>query len=133
MGVSSLDLTAYPNASAGVHLGGTVAPTLGTLTKDAFSIQVDGTPLQIVSVEEASSGATLPVQTVLLIDESGSMSGAAIASAASAASRFVSAMGALDTAAIQAFNEGFRTLLPFSEDKSALTASLEELRPQKET
>src|SRR3990172_13331437 len=70
LGVSSLDLTAYPNASAGVHLGGTVAPTLGTLTKDAFSIQVDGTPLQIVSVEEASSGATLPVQTVLLIDES---------------------------------------------------------------
>lgn len=133
LAISSLDLSAFPDVSAIVQLGGSIAPTLGALSKDAFTLEVDGGPLVLGSVEEAASGAVLPVQTVLLLDESGSMKGAAIASAAAAAGRFVSAMRPADTAAVQAFNEGFRTLSAFSADRAVLEGSLGMLEPQKET
>ena len=42
-------------------------------------------------------------------------------------------MRAGDTAAIQAFNEGFRTLHRFSGDQASLAESLSGLSPQKET
>ena len=133
LAITSLDLSAYPTVSIAVQLGGPLAPSLGTLTQDAFSLHVDGSPIQAGSVEEAGTGAALPVQTVLLIDESGSMKGEAITSAAVAARRFLAAMRPGDTAAIQAFNEEFRSLHSFSGDSAALTASLDGLKPQKET
>ena len=133
LAITSLDLSAYPTASIAVQLGGPLAPSLGTLTQDAFSLHVDGSPIQAGSVEEAGTGAALPVQTVLLIDESGSMKGEAITSAAAAARRFLAAMRPGDTAGIQAFNEEFRSLQSFSGDKAALTSVLDELKPQKET
>ena len=52
----------------------------------------------------------LPVQTVLLIDESGSMKGAAMTAASAAAASYIDTMRAGDTAAVEAFNDQFHTL-----------------------
>ncbi|MCX8032566.1 MAG: VWA domain-containing protein [Thermoleophilia bacterium] len=133
LSINSFDLTEYPSASATVQLGGDLAPSLGALTSDAFSVEVDGMPAPITSVEEAQAETALPVQTVLLIDESGSMKGEAIKAAAEAAASFIKTMSPTDTAAVQAFNEGFRTLQGFTSDQTALVASLNKLNPQKET
>ena len=73
------------------------------------------------------------MQTVLLIDESGSMKGEAIKAASDAATAFIDAMRPGDSAAVEAFNVQFRTLQTFTNDKNALKASLAGLNPQKET
>ena len=73
------------------------------------------------------------MQTVLLIDESGSMKGEAIKAASDAATAFIDAMRPGDSAAVEAFNVEFRTLQTFTNDKNALKASLAGLNPQKET
>jgi len=132
LSITSLDMAAYPSVSAGVQLGGPLASTLPTLTAEAFSAQVDGSPVTVTAAAEAGTAA-LPVQTVLLIDESGSMKGEAIASAAQAAGSFITMMRPGDTAAVQAFNTDFRTLQTFTDDQTALTAALEGLQPRKET
>jgi tight adherence protein B len=132
LSITSTDLSAYPQTSAVVQLGGPLAARLGTLSGDAFSVKVDGAPVQ-AEVTEAAPGTVLPVQTALLIDESGSMKGEATRAAAAAAQRFLEAMRSGDTAAVQAFNEGFRTLHDFTGEQGPLSDSLGGLSPQKET
>ncbi|MCL4465246.1 MAG: VWA domain-containing protein, partial [Chloroflexi bacterium] len=132
MSVTGVDTTSFPSMAAVVQLGGPVAAQLGPLTNDAFTVQLDG-KLVSAAMTEAAPSETIPVRTVLLIDESGSMKGDAIGAAAAAAKRFVEAMHPGDTAAIQAFNEGFRTVHDFSSDQASLTDSLAGLAPQKET
>jgi tight adherence protein B len=131
--INSLDLSSYPQATIGVQLGGEAAATLGDLDAGAFALQVDGRPVAVDSVQAAGDVVNVPTQTVLLVDESGSMKGEAIQGAAAAAAAFIEAMRPEDRAAIQAFNEGFRTLAGFTGDQGLLKASLAQLQPAKET
>lgn len=132
LAITSVDASA-PQATAQVQLGGPAAAGLGTLDKSAFSVRVDGVEVPLESATAAGDGAPLPVQVVLLIDESGSMKREAVAAAAAAARKFIASMRPDDTIAIQAFNEGFRTLQSFTGDQAALEASLDKLAPGKET
>ena len=116
-----------------LQLGGQSTSTLADLAKDAVTLQVDGKPIPVDSLQAAGAGIAAPVQTVLLIDESGSMKGEAIKAASDAATAFIDAMRPGDSAAVQAFNTQFRTLQTFTSDKDALKASLAGLNPQKET
>jgi tight adherence protein B len=127
------DLSAYPQSSFLLQLGGVAAATMGDLTKDAVTLEVDGRPVPVDTLRVAGEGIAAPIQTVLLIDESGSMKGEAIAAASQAASAFIDSMRPADIAAIQAFNDQFRTLQTFTNDKNSLKASLAGLNPQKET
>ncbi len=131
--ISSLDTEGYPQASVVVQLGGQASSDLQSLSKDAVTAQVDGADVTIDSVEAAGAGVALPVQTVLLIDQSGSMKGDAITAAAAAATSFIDAMREGDTASVQAFNDGFATLQAFTSDKDALKKSLTGLAPANET
>ncbi len=131
--INSLDLSAYPKASLTVQLGGEAAAGLGELGKDGFTVQVDGKPVPVEAVQVAGETVSVPTQTVLLIDESGSMRGEAVQGAAAAAAAFLEAMRPQDRAAIQAFNEGFRTLQGFTSDRELLKNALAGLQPAKET
>jgi tight adherence protein B len=132
LALSSLDLSKYPQASVVLQLGGASALT-GDIGQDAVTVQVDGSTVPLSSIQAAGQGVAIPIQTVLLIDESGSMKGEAITAASAAATSFIDAMREGDTAAVQAFNVQFRTLQSFTADKNALKASLSGLAPQKET
>jgi tight adherence protein B len=133
LSISSLDLSAYPQASFVLQLGGGSASSLDDLGKDSVALQIDGKSTPLDSLQAAGAGIAAPVQTVLLIDESGSMNGEAIKAASDAAAAFVDAMRPGDSAAVEAFNEQFRTLQTFTSDKNVLKASLAGLSPQKET
>jgi tight adherence protein B len=131
--LSNLDMSAYPHVSVAMQMGGEQAAALGDVTKDEISIKVDGTAVPVDSLKTAGQGVAPAVHTVLLIDASGSMKGAAITAASAAATTFVDAMKTNDTAAVEAFNVTFRVLQDFSGDTGALKASLGSLAPQKET
>ena len=131
--INSFDLSAYPQASVVVQLGGDAAAATGELGKDAFTVEIDGQPVTLGSVQAAGDVIRVPTRTLLLVDESGSMKGEAIQGAAAAAAAFIEAMRPQDAAAVQAFNEGFRTLQGFTSDKDRLKASLAQLAPAKET
>jgi tight adherence protein B len=133
LAIGPLDLAAPPQASFVLQLGGASALTAGDLTKDSVRLLVDGIEVPVDSFAPAGEGVAVPIQTVLLIDESGSMQGEAIAAASAAAATFIDAMRPGDTAATQAFNEEFRTLQDFTGDKEALKASLAGLDPRRET
>ncbi len=115
LGLGPLNLSNSPQASVVLQLGGEAAANIGDLSKDSVTVQVDGKTVPVGSLQAAGEGVAAPVETVLLIDESGSMKGEAITAAADAASRFIDAMRPGDLAAVQAFNEEFRTLQTFTE------------------
>ena len=133
LGLGPLDLSNSPQASVVLQLGGEAAANIGDLSKDSVTVQVDGKTIPVDSLQAAGEGVAAPVETVLLIDESGSMKGEAVAAATDAASRFIDAMRPGDLTSVQAFNEEFRTLQTFTDDKDALKASLAQLEPKKET
>ena len=115
--LSNLDLSAYPQVSVAMQMGGEQAVALGDVTKEEISVKVDGNagPGRLAQ-DRREQGVALPVQTVLLIDESGSMKGEAITAASAAATTFIDAMKPDDTAAVESFNDAFRTLQSFSGD-----------------
>lgn len=131
--INSLDLSAYPKASLTVQLGGEAAAVLGEASKESFTLQVDGKPVTIEAVLAAGDTVSVPTRTILLVDESGSMQDDAIKGAVAAATAYVEALRPGDQAAVQAFNEGFRTLQGFAGDKDLLKAALGRLAPAKET
>jgi tight adherence protein B len=133
LSVGTPDLSAYPEASFVLQLGGASAGQLPDLGKDSIALEIDGKPVPVDSVQVAGAGVAVPVQTALLIDESGSMKGDAIKAASGAAAAFIDAMRPADSAATEAFNVEFRTLQAFTSDKAALKTSLAKLNPQKET
>ena len=133
LALSNLDLSAYPQVSVAMQMGGAQAAALGDVTRDEISVKVDGNQVPVDSLKTAGEGVALSVQTVLLIDESGSMKGDAMTAASAAATTFIDAMKPSDMAAVEAFNEGFRLLQTFNGDTGALKASLSSLAPQKET
>jgi tight adherence protein B len=131
--MSSLDLSAYPKIALALQLGGPASGTLSDLTKDAVYVKLDGSVIPVDSLEPAGTAVAIPLETVLLIDESGSMKGDAMKAASTAAATFIDAMRPEDKASVQSFNNGFRTLEPMTGDKQALKDSLSALNPQRDT
>ena len=130
--VTNVDLAAFPEISAVVQIGGPAALTAGALDPSAFTVEVDGAAVQATEIRPTNTEPA-PTATLLLIDESGSMKGAAVEAAREAARRYVDAMRPVDLVAIYAFNEEWRLLHDFSSDKSALAAALQGLTPRRET
>jgi VWFA-related protein len=80
------------------------------VTEDSQNVQITG--LDLVKDE--------PINIVLAMDVSGSMSGAGIAAAKTAASNFVSGLGVKDRVAIVTFDENVNTLIDSTTDHAAI-------------
>jgi tight adherence protein B len=130
--ITDVDLTAFPEAKATIQLGGQAAAREQAQSTSAFEMVADGQRVKQVEVA-ALAGDQVPTATVLLLDESGSMKGAAMASAQEAAARFLEAMGPEDQVALQAFNEEFRVLHGFTTDHASAAQALRSLTPRRET
>ncbi len=116
----------YPNATALVNVEDSSGADVKGLAASNFTITIDGKPATVVSADLASSKA-LPLDVLLLVDVSGSMSGAAIASVREAAKAFVAGLAPDDRVAITSFADDVTPLLDFTTDRAKTQASLDGL------
>lgn len=130
--VTAVDVASFPEATAVVQIGGAAALQAGVLAAESFAVSVDGVPVDGARVRPTAS-EPVPSATLLLIDESGSMKGAAAEAAKAAARRYIDTMRSVDSVAVYGFNEETRVLHDFSADKASLSGALDTLSPGKET
>lgn len=91
-------------------------PVLG-LKLENFTLSEDSQPVDIVSVEQATE---FPIHIVLVMDTSGSMSGAMDA-ARQAAANFISRLGGKDQAALISFNDHVTITQDFTNEKARVS------------
>ncbi len=94
------------------------------LDRDAFSVYEDGVKQELAIFNRDR----LPLSVVLLMDASASMDDK-MGAAQVAAKRFVSTLVAADRARVVAFNNRIDVLQDFTNDKTALDAGIDRLRP----
>ncbi|MHB0979970.1 MAG: type II secretion system F family protein [Thermoleophilia bacterium] len=130
--VTAVDVASFPAATAVVQIGGAAALQAGALSPESFAVSVGGVPVDGARARPTAS-EPVPSATLLLIDESGSMKGAAAEAAKAAARRYIETMRSVDSVAVYGFNEETRVLHDFSADKASLSGALDTLSPGKET
>lgn len=129
LGVQGVDTEDYPDVRVSVTVP---AELLGENGEAAFSVTENGRPVEL-RAEERVSEAEEPVDVVLTIDTSGSMKGASLEAAKSAALEFVDAMQSPNRVAIVAFHTTARVVARFTDDDAVLSAAIEGLEAGGET
>ncbi|MEW5942141.1 MAG: VWA domain-containing protein, partial [Chloroflexota bacterium] len=110
------DVTAYVSV-----LDGAKNP-IGDLQIGDFSVFEDSKPVQLLSADLAAED---PINLVLALDASGSMSGPGIEAARSAAAKFLSRLGPQDRVAVYAFSETPELIVDFTTDHANAAAQLQ--------
>lgn len=99
-----------------------------------FNVSEEGVPEVVYQVNKLDNNAN-PLYAVIVLDQSGSMSGTVASGdsrmtvAKTAAKSFVSAMGALDQAAVILFDNNVVIQQSFTSDKTALNAAIDAATP----
>ena len=118
------DVSAYPKIAVTVTLP--VALLLAGEGEADFSLFENGEPREVTSVEPLAAVRT-PVDTVLLVDTSGSMWGTPMEDTKRAAAAFIAAMGPDDQIAVVSFDSEVRILAEFTSDRAALGEAIDRL------
>lgn len=122
---------AYPRARAIVGIEnatGDAAP----LTAENFAVNIGVDAAAVVSAELAGS-EDAPLDLLFVIDTSGSMEGAPIAGAKSAAKALVAELGAQDRVGIINFGDQVQLALDYTADRGAVNAAIDGLVAQGNT
>jgi len=129
LGIQGVSTDDYPD----VRLAVTVpAALVGESSQAAFTVTENGRKAKILA-EEQLAQPDKPVDVVLAIDTSGSMDGASIEAAKSAANEFVDAMQSPNRVAIVAFDTTARVVARFTDDDAALKRAIAGLKAGGET
>lgn len=110
------DVTAY------VSVADSTGNPIKDLTADDFTLAEDSQQVTILSADLAPDA---PINLVLLLDTSGSMSGSGIEAAKSAASNFIAGLGNDDRVALVTFDDETTTRIDFTTDHRAARDELE--------
>ncbi|MBT7188899.1 MAG: VWA domain-containing protein [Anaerolineae bacterium] len=86
------------------------------LTVESFTVSEDSQQVEIESVDPVSDE---PINLVLVLDISGTMSGPGIASAKEAASNFIAGLQEDDRVAVITFNDEIKTIIDYTTDHQA--------------
>ena len=130
--VTQVDTTHFPLVQVYVSATDAAGNPVRNLATSAFQLQENGRPLDITAATRA--GEQGPVNTVLVIDRSGSMLRAGkIDGAKKAASAFVNLMRPDDRTALIQFDTQIDTLEPLTGDKPALLAAIQKITPRGDT
>jgi VWFA-related protein len=125
--VNQLDSDAYPDLTAVVTvLDASGSPAPG-LTAASFTAQAGEDPVEVLDAQRVLD-TSLTLSVVLVMDVSGSMEGAPLASAKQAATAFVEQLDPGDQAALIAFSDQVRVVVDFTEDKAALSGAIAALQ-----
>ena len=110
------DVTAY------VSVADSTGNPIKDLAADAFTLAEDSQQVTVLSADLAPDA---PINLVLLLDTSGSMNGAGIEAAKSAASNFIAGLGNDDRVAVVTFDNDTKTRIDFTTDHRAARDELE--------
>lgn len=122
--VHQVDASHWPQISAVVSVLDEAGIPIGGLTAADVGLDGQGAILAVTGTQDQ----TLGVGVALVIDISGSMEGTPLAAARAAASAFVARLGPNDSAAVYAFSDRFREVVPFTRDRQALEAGVQGLQ-----
>ncbi len=122
----------FPNARAAVNIEDTSSSASPQLAGGNFTATIDGQPVAVVAAELATSQST-PLDLLLVIDTSGSMEGAPIASAKEAAKTLIAGLGESDRVAIVGFGDVVTIVQDFTSDRAAASAAIDGLIAQGNT
>jgi len=119
-GTPSAEKVAY-DVTAYVSVADSTGNPIKDLKAEDFSLAEDS---QLVTVLSADLATDAPINLVLLLDTSGSMSGSGIAAAKSAASNFIAGLGRDDRVALVTFDNTIKTRIDFTTDHQAARQEL---------
>jgi VWFA-related protein len=130
--VTQIDTTNFPEVQVYVSVTDAAGNPVRNADPNAFQLQENGQAMQLVAATR--SGEQGPVNTVLVIDRTGSMAFAdKMAGAKQAAATFVNLMRPGDRTALIQFDTEIDTLQPLTDDKSALLGSIQKIYPRGNT
>lgn len=111
----SYDVTAY------VSVADSTGNPIKDLKPEDFTLAEDS---QLVTVLSADLATDSPINLVLLLDTSGSMTGPGITAAKNAASNFIAGLGRDDRVAVVTFDNDIKTRIDFTTDHQAARQEL---------
>lgn len=130
--VTQIDPSHFPQIDVYVSATDAAGNPIRNVDANAFRLQENGQPMQLVAATRA--GEEGPVNTVLVIDRTGSMAFAnKMEGAKQAAATFVNLMRPGDKTALIQFDTEVDTLQPLTDDKAALLASIQKIYPRGNT
>lgn len=121
--IANVETAEYPTARATLNVEDQSGNSLEGLTKDSFTILIDGQETEVTAAELVSS-TTSPLDVLLMIDTSGSTQGPTLAAAKAAAIAFIQALAPEDRVAIMRFANSVTVQQDFTTDKSAAIAAV---------
>jgi VWFA-related protein len=130
--VTQVDTSQFPQIQVYVSVTDAAGNPIRNADPSAFQLQENGQAMQLVAATR--SGEQGSVNTVLVIDRTGSMSFAdKMSGAKQAAATFVNLMRPGDRTALIQFDTEIDTLQPLTDDKAALLASIQKIYPRGNT
>ena len=130
--VTQIDQSHFPQIDVYVSITDAAGNPIRNADPSAFHLEENGKPMQLVAATR--SGEQGPVNTVLVIDRTGSMAFAnKMAGAKQAAATFVDLMRPGDRTALVQFDTQVDTLQPLTNNKPALLASIQQIYPRGNT
>jgi len=130
--ISSVTDDAYPNAHLVLNIEDDSAEGLAELRPEDLTVTLNGAPTTVVSTQLASS-ENEPLDLTLVIDTSGSMAGAAMASTKEAAKALVGELAPADRVAVIGFADQVVIVQDYTTDRALVTASIDGLVAQGNT
>lgn len=125
--VTQVDTSAYPDITLFVGVTDDAGDPVAGLNVDDFDITEDNQP---VTITDFAAGGASSIDTVLVIDRSGSMDESGkMEGAREAARAFVEQMRPGDRTALIAFDSRTDVLQPFTSDQRTLLNAIDRLRP----
>jgi VWFA-related protein len=130
--VTQIDQSHFPQIDVYVSITDAAGNPVRNVDPSAFHLEENGKPMQLVAATR--SGEQGPVNTVLVIDRTGSMAFAnKMAGAKQAAAMFVNLMRPGDRTALVQFDTQVDTLQPLTDNKQALLTSIQQIYPRGNT
>ena len=130
--VTQIDQSRFPQIDVYVSITDAAGNPVRNADPSSFRLEENGKPMQLVAATR--SGEQGPVNTVLVVDRTGSMAFAnKMAGAKQAAATFVNLMRPGDRTALVQFDTQVDTLQPLTDNKQALLASIQQIYPRGNT
>ena len=130
--IASLDDSQFPSLTAVVDVLDVNSLPVAGLSLDNFRATVGDEEAQITDLRTAVD-ANVSLAVVLVVDVSGSMDGAPLAQARTAANEFVSGLSPQDTVAVFTFSDSVSLVQDFTSDKGAVALALDRLQAEGNT